>query len=283
MNSKKTKKILFVLRRACWLGRTRNSDLTSMFGMTGATARNIMNEAVKKWPQVLYNYKKSGVFKRDEAVIPREASAETMMALFENHAKPDETGLTEEESSVFFPLYPPKNRPLDGLETILNYNIKARQAYLQFGREIPDKALVIEILYVGLKKDDFPRWRKIVCNGLEYNGQVWRLIAQEISSTKYTQKNYVLSRIIDARPTPILTPKDFQFEDVKENLVKIDVLFNELLTTDQRKVLKNELDVRDGKILIPEKELFYFKRYYQDNKDNMEHIVWPLITYSKET
>lgn len=283
MANEKIKKILFVLRRTCWLGRTKNSDLTEVFGVTGVTARKIMDEAVKKWPQVLYTYKKSGVFKKDEAVIPKEADAQTMMSLFEKHAKPEETGLNKEESSIFFPLYPPANRPINGMEVILNYSLKSRQAYLQHGSKIIDMPLVIEILYIGLRKDDFPRWRKIVCNGLEYNGQIWRLIAQDIKSQNYTQKHYVLSRIIDARPTSILTPKDFYFKDVKEDISKVEVIFNENLTKEQRMVLTNELGVKNGKISIPKKELFYFKRYYQDDKDNMNHIVWPLITYSKET
>ncbi|EFI34390.1 hypothetical protein Dthio_PD1743 [Desulfonatronospira thiodismutans ASO3-1] len=281
MTKEYERKKLYVLRRACWLGRARNSDLIERFEVTSATASKVLQEAINEWPHVLYQYRKSGVFKKEEAVTPKEASAETMIELFEKHAGPEDTGLTHEEASVFFVQYPPRNRPLSGLDIILEYVFKARQAYIN-PKDMRGQHIVIEILYVGLKKNDLPRWRKVVCNGLQHNGQVWRLLAQDINSPGYIQKHYVMSRIMDARPSPTSVPKDFEFKDVKAEKTKVEVIFNEELNNEQRQVLSNELGVKDGRITVPKNELFYFKRYYQDDKKNMGHVVWPLITYSKE-
>lgn len=276
-------KLLFVLRRACWIGRVKNSDLVNVFNITSATARTIMDKAIQKWPQVLYKHKKSGVYKYEEMITPSEANAETMISLFERKAKPEEIGLNKEESAIFFSEYPPKSRPLNDLDIILKYTFNNKQKFLEIGLNLCSQPIIIEILYVGLKKNDTPKWKKIVCNGLEYNGHTWRLIAQDINTEKYIQKHYVLSRIMQARPTPELTPKDFVFKDIsKEEDIKLEVILNKKLTNEQRKVFENELAIKNGKISIPKKELFYFKRYYQDDRNNMDHIVWPLITYSKE-
>jgi len=273
----KNKKTLFVLRRAFWIGRTTSHDVATAFDVSEATARRILAQAVDACPQWLERIGRSGVFPRPGIPIPREASADTMLALLEQNVSFETCGLRPEELNVIRSSYPSPSRPVRGLEVILEALI-----VIHGGEKRRPRAL--EILYVGMKRGDQARWRTVFCNALEHDGRKWYLLAQDLDEREkaYPQKVYALSRILDARRSSRRLPRNFKPSSVIGRKVGLRLFLDEHLTADQRKALENELGIQGGKIFLPEYEVFAFRRNYCGDTEGMHRIIWPPVADWRE-
>jgi hypothetical protein len=143
----------------------------------------------------------------------------------------------------------------------------------------------LQILYVGLRRNESARWRSLWPCALEFTGKSFRLHAHDIddAAQNFPVKVFLLPRILDARNLEVkgikrLLPETF----VRQSRVKIDVnlrvFMNEALTTDQEKVARHELGVApSGQMSWPSHSLYEFRRDNEGIRPSTD-IVWPLLS-----
>lgn len=266
---------LFVLRRAWLLGRCRRADVNQAFDTFSSPNRasKILQDAVGRWSAALLWVPNRGVFPRREVDCPPEARAQTVLDLLARGASPIEVGLLPgEPGSVPFLRPDPKpSRALNEAATRLVLAAALRQTPL-------------EVLYVGLRRGERARWRRLWPRAMECDGLHWRLHAQDLDDTKsgYPIKTFLLARILDARATPRPAwPEDFQRRSVVRHEVRLRVHLSEELTEDQRVAVSNQFDIRDGTMSWPQVALYAFERQFT-NRSVSPDVVWPVVTHVEE-
>jgi hypothetical protein len=265
MNSKDS---LFVLRRAFLFGVCRRADVNRACGteFSPNRATTILRTAIARWPNLLYAIPHRGVFPRAEAACPDEAKASHILALIAQGAEPRETGVFPDDG---VPILKPKPKPAQTLHD------GATQLVLDAAlHEKP-----VRILYVGLRRGESARWRRIWPRAMEFTGLQWRIHAQDMdaSGQGFPIKVFMLSRIMDAQR---LTEKDAPPEFTPKTLIRQDrvlrVSLSEDLTPDQAQVIRNGFDILDGLMTWPDYALHEFKREFTREPPNPD-IVWPTI------
>lgn len=259
---------LFVLRRAFLLGVCRRADVNRACGteFSPNRATTILHTAIAQWPTLLYAVPRRGVFPRANAACPDEAKASHILALIAQGATPRETGVFPDDGA---PILMPKPKRAQTLHD------GATQLVLEAAlHEKP-----VRILYVGLRRGESARWRRIWPRAMEFTGLQWRLHAQdmEASGEGFPIKVFMLSRIMDAQR---LSEKDAPQGFTPKTLTRQDralrVSLSEDLTADQAQAIRNGFDIRDGLMTWPDYALHEFKREFTREPPNPD-IVWPTI------
>lgn len=263
---------VFILRRACWIGRCSRPAVIEAFDISPSRASIALAQSVEDWPRVLEARPRLGVVRISSAQVPREASAETMFRLLESGAPSHVLGGELEEFGMT-PTQPlVASRPAEGLDVILEAATQSRAQNWQ----------VLEILYCGLKIGANAKWRTVVPNGLEYNNGQWRLLAIDLGSTKdiqLQQRTFVFPRIIRVKPGR--WPKGLRKNDLylaSQGRVRRRIVLSPALTNDQKEALTREFGIHRGTIELYKRSEFEFRRMYtSDNSLIANDIVWPLI------
>jgi hypothetical protein len=261
--------ILFVLRRAFLLGVCRRADVNRACGTTFSPNRasTILRTAVARWPTLLYAVPHRGVFPRADAPCPDAAKASHILALIAKGAEPRETGVFPDDG---VPFLMPKPKPARAMHD------GATQCVL-------DAALhqkPVRVLYVGLRRGETARWRRLWPRAMEFTGLQWRIHAQDMDAPEqgFPIKVFMLARILDAQPLrekdapPGFTPKTLARQD---RVLRVSL--SEDLTADQAQVVRNAFDIQDGVMTWPDYALHAFRREFTREPPNPD-IVWPTIT-----
>ena len=260
---------LFVLRRAFLFGVCRRADVNracgTAFSPNRATA--ILRTAVAQWPTLLYAVPHRGVYPRAGVAIPEEARADRILALMAQGADSRVTGVFQGDG---VPVLQPKPKPARALHD------GATQIVLDAAlHEKP-----VRILYVGLRRGESARWRRIWPRAIEFTGLHWRVHAQDMDAAEqdFPIKVFVLARVMDAQPLSAKdAPPGFRPKTLVSQERLLRVSLSEDLTSDQVKAVQNDFDVRDGTMTWPDHALHEFKREFTREPSN-PGVVWPLIS-----
>lgn len=264
---------LFVLRRAWLIGVCRKRDIERAFGLhdSPATVARVMRDAVNDYPESLKWVKRSGVCPVGSSLKPKEVSPAVMFDLLAKNAQPCATGIFDDDG---VPVLLPSHR--FGLADTESASEAILEAALH-GRQLL-------VLYVGMRRNEQPKWRRVMPRALEYTGLYWRLRAQDIDDSErgFPIKAFVMHRILDAKPCK--TPLPSGFRDIvtvkSERLIK--VFLNEDLSEYQARTLKNGMRIGDDGVLKwPDHSLYEFKRELA-GAPAQDGIVWPPITRIEE-
>jgi hypothetical protein len=259
---------LFVLRRAVRYGIATRADVREAFGRIGTTkATQALDYSALHWPRTLERTGKA-VRLRDDAEIPPEAGEAQLMDCLDNGwLEFRHTGLRPRELPVERVRWttPQPERP-GVLSTVV-----AAVAHEE----------ILRIRYVGLRENESARWRRVYPVGLERLGEQWRVIAQDLEAEGYPLKTFVLSRILDSEPTAERRPRDMVRLAADDRLVSYPVRLNPKLTEDQRRVLTHELQIENGRVVLPKRGEFEYFRRFADAPVN-EDVVWPPLSRDEE-
>lgn len=259
--------LLFVLKRAVRFGKVVRSDVIRAFdGDFRATkASALMSEAAARWPETLERGSHEIVL-RPNAKIPREASEEDLMKSLDygqtefRHIGlrvPDELGVLVVKWTHALPRQP-------GAFSVIVTGLIRYQP--------------IELLYVGLRKNEQARWRRVLPITLEKMGDQWRLIAQDLDdeAAAYPVKTFVLPRIFDARAADPILPDRIIRQDYSDKRARIPVRLNPSLTPDQQTAVRHELMIQNHQISIAERSKFEMLRRFSGLPARND-AVWPPI------
>ncbi|MDO8274515.1 MAG: hypothetical protein Q7T22_03195 [Serpentinimonas sp.] len=275
---------IFVLRRAWTLGVCLRADIERAFATHKSPAKTsaIMAAAVRRWPAHLHWEKRMGVRPVQSAMTPKPAQAQVVLDLLASGASPQITGVFDDDGVGILRPQPLPSRAMTPAAT---------QMLLQAAlREQP-----VRVLYVGLRKGEQPRWRKLWPSALEYTGLHWRLHAQDMDDSVTAPardpvgsttgapappiKVFLLARVLDAQPLSERdAPKGFKRRLLVQTMRRLRVHLSEELTPEQEAVVKNSLDIApDGSMRWPAYSLYEFKRDYGRTPPSA-HVVWPLLS-----
>lgn len=284
-----SKRLLFILRRACLLDRVRNADIRRAFDVSADTARLDLIAAEKKWPHYLSYKPSQGVHTKLFATPPPEASSREFLTLLQNSAPAHELGLLAREPVCH-----------NQVPRFVYQGPEDRQLVMTLFRACLTRT-PIDIEYIGLRQGEQRAVRTVLPLELELLGQQWRLIAQDIDVKKKllddTQKNFVLARILNAKKSESLIGKQLKSrkgERVNLQALRVDrserdyqVTPNRLLTADQVDALIREFSLRKiGNVLVikmPTRNLAEFKRDYcakleiPPDENELKNLVFPLF------
>jgi hypothetical protein len=261
---------IFILRRAWLLGLCTRADVDRAFNTQQSPniASRLMKQAVNTWPQYLLWRKRIGIIPITTAPRPVEVEAETILDLWARGAGSEKTGVFEDDG---LPLLKPQFQPSRAMTS------NATQAILT--AVFQDKPLRIQ--YVGLRRGERARWRRIWPVALEFTGMYWRLHAQDLEDEagQHPIKVFVVSRVMDTEPLSIKEcPARLQRRGLVRQTQRLRVYLNEQLTADQEAVIRNGLAINpEGGLTWPHHSLYEFKRDYA-NAPPSSDIVWPLLT-----
>jgi len=251
----------FILRRAVRYGSVTRRDVIDAFGKIGTTKASLaMDGAATHWPDTLERTGKA-VKLRPNAPIPAHASEEQMMnCLDQGLFTLRDTGLRAAEL------------PVNNVQWTRN-TPQTPGVLLTISRSLAHHG-DLRIFYVGLRRDEAPRWRWLLPAGLERMGDQWRLIAQDLEDTGYPLKVFVLPRITAAELAGRKLPKDLIRLAADDYSTDVPVRLNEALSEAQQAVLSHELKVVDGKVRLPKRGIFEFLRRFSDQPANA-NAIWP--------
>ncbi|MFN4328770.1 MAG: hypothetical protein ACK4FF_07835 [Limnobacter sp.] len=266
--------IIFVLRRAWTLGKCDREAVDRAFGTGGSPARasKILGDATRHPSGSLMWVKRVGVVPKHGAACPAEASIDLILEKIARGEPPQSTGIFDDDGVG---IVRPKIRALSTLSEAAT-------------RVVVEGALrdePIQILYVGLKKDETAKWRTVWPCTLEYTGKGFRLHAHDLNDpeAQYPVKLFLLSRILDAQKLDVkATKKSLDQKFVRRGHIGADVSvhvsLNQLLTPDQEKVVRHELGINaSGKVRIPRHLLYEFRKENEGLKSSALQ-VWPLLS-----
>lgn len=254
--------VLFLVRRACRTGATKRSDLVKFYPAAQATHAKWMKDALGCAPCV--RRQGAGSAARLAYVggsIPTWAGFESLLTELEGDAGPHVTGVLESELPVFIARWT-RRTPLD--PTALGKIIQAIAH---------EKAIVIR--YVGLRKDEKARLRKIYPAGLERMGDQWRLIASDLDKPGYPLRVFVLARILGF-DSEISRPKDLVLPGIADQTEQLPAHLSSDMTSDQAIAIAHELGIVEGRITVNSRSKFEFYRRFADRKIGSD-VVWPLL------
>lgn len=259
--------MLFVLKRAVRCGKVLRSDLIEAFdgdfGETKASA--LMSEAAGRWPETLER-RSHEIVPCANPKIPAKASEEDLMKALDYGQTdywqiglkvPDELNVLVVKWTRSLPRQP-------GAFSVIVSGLIRYQP--------------IELLYVGLRRNEQARWRRVAPLTLEKMGDQWRLIAQDWDDAEkgYPIKVFVLPRILGARPADSTLPPNIIRQGDNDHTVRIPVRLHPDLTPDQQAAICHELMVQDQQITIAQRSQFELLRRFSDIPPRAD-AVWPLI------
>jgi hypothetical protein len=259
--------LFFVLRRAVRFGKVVRSDVIEAFdGDFRATkASALMSEAAGCWPETLER-RSHEIALRPNPKIPPEASEEDLMKSLDYGQTefrriglrvPDELGVVVVKWTRALPRQP-------GAFSVIVTGLIRYQP--------------IELLYVGLRKNEQARWRRVLPITLEKMGDQWRLIAQDLDDpgAAYPVKVFVLPRILDARAADRKLPDNIIRQDYSDECARIPIRLHRSLTPDQQAAVRHELMVQNNQITVARRSVFELLRRFSDLPARAD-AIWPLI------
>jgi hypothetical protein len=262
--------VLFILRRAWTVGACTRKDVERAFGThrSPALSAKLMRAAIQQWPAHLSWKKWIGILPVRTLPCPAEAQASEILRLVESGAPSSATGIFGD----------------DGVPILRPAPLAPRAQTEQATAVILQAAVLqqpLRILYVGLKRNESPRWRRVWPSALEFTGMYWRLHAQDMEdeAARWPIKVFVLYRVIDAAPAdPKDTPEGFQRREIVRSRARLRVSLNESLTPEQAQAIKNGLGISsDGTMTWPTHSLYEFKREWA-GAPVPGNVVWPLMS-----
>lgn len=258
----------FIIKRAFRIGSVSSHDLTKVFRFNSLKATRFLAATLKVFPEIIERRGKA-VYPKHGVSPPAYASEETILSDLDcGSADPAKTGFLPEEVPVEYVSWTDSNPPEKGILT------KIIRAVHQ--------GSLLKIIYIGMKRGDVPHEKRVIPLALEKMNDQWRLLAQEIVTvTKERKKRhegilktFVLSRILKAEWDLGRRPKGFiqvgHWDDVQE----LPILLNPSLNDQQKEVIRRELKISDGKVLIPSRSKFEFERRFMDVPASPE-AAWP--------
>lgn len=263
MINEPTARETFILRRAFWTGRAQRGDVVKAFNISPNLASMAIKDAATSWRSHIQRVGRMGVMPVAGAQTPPLAAAPLMLELFERKAPPRETGIFPEELTLF-----------QGT----SYVFRGTPAITEAIMRACITQSTLEILYVGLKRQEAARWRLVAPVALEFTGAQWRVLAIDVESDDPKTKTFVLARVLGARATARTAPKNIADGAVHGEMSAYRPRMDPELTEDQIQALKQEYGIRDdGTMLLRHNLEFEFRRDFCANKPRMNHLVWPVF------
>lgn len=265
----KSQEALFVLRRAFLVGRCRRTDIDRAFDSNSSPNRgtNILKRAVAMWPRLLYQSGKRGVFPIPDAPVPPEAAAPMILNLIAKNATSKETGIFPNDGAPFLlPQPKPGHAVYDAATNVVLHAALAKRP--------------IRILYVGLRRNESARWRRVWPRALEFTGFQWRIHAQDMDDVShgFPIKCYVLARVFEAQFLDVQEiPLGFRPLEQTQRQCTLRAHLSEDLTPDQVKAVVNEFGIRDGIMQWPAYAVHDFRRLFS-RAQTSDDIIWPLLS-----
>lgn len=288
-NGNSEQRKLFVLRRACLLGRVTRAQVIQAFGVVGDSARRDLQAAAEQWPDYLTYVPSQGIRVQPFASPPEAASSTTFLNLMQNGAPAHALGLTRFEPT--FSSHVPR---------FIYQGPEDRQLIMVLFKACLART-PIDIEYVSLRLGEIRKTRTVLPLELELLGQQWRLVAHDIDVRQKQvgseQKTFVLARILNAQlHQPLhgkrlksargtrLEPMQLQVERAERDY---QVTLNRRLTNDQIEAVMREFALtRKGDVYVirmPERNLVEFKRDHcarpvlPDDDNELKDYVLPLF------
>jgi len=276
---------LFILRRACWYGRVTSGDIQEAFGITRQIASKDLNQAVNRW--VWYDEKGhvhpilSRGNRAVSAVYPvhrhEVASSRTMMQLLSAQAGFTESGLRQSEVNVLFPSAREDRLDSHVLDILLQATINRKSVGLG--------ARAVIIRYVGLKKGDTFRDRRILPVAIEFDGAQTRVHAQDLEVEDWPIKAFVLARIESAELHHEALPKHFIRRDVsRRDKIRLRLTLDPRLTDNQKRAVAREIGMsKNGVAEVDTHYAHAFRRFYTNGvpQDSPSDIIWPPVIFAE--
>ena len=261
MNTSKNEEIMikFIVRRAFRCRSVSRADLVEAINVSSATATRMMSYALKHHGDILER-KGHNLVPKPLAKCPKYADEEDLLKnLDSGYHAPIITGLFEKELPVTYVSWTNSMPPRAGtLQTIVTAIQRKKQ---------------IDIVYIGLKRNQQPRNRKILPLGLEKMNDQWRVIAQDMEIKNFPVKVFVLPRIMASSMSSVSTRSPY-IQNYQDSITELHVNLNHNFNSDQKKIFAHELKVKNGKVSIATRSLHDFKRRFTDTPPS-DDIVWP--------
>lgn len=253
--------VRFVVRRAFRIGRVTRGDVSEAFELKAVRASAVLSHAAAgdyglrrqpRWIDV-----------QPWAHPPAWANALELMASLDRgeHAFAV-TGLRAEELPVHYVHWTAiAPRSAEAMELLVQSIVKT----------VPCR-----IRYCGLRRAEQARWRRIVPLGLERMADQWRVIAHDLEDAAFALRTFVLARISDACEDRDPLPKRFTPANSMDVIDTVRVALDGRLTPDQRASLEHELKIRDGRIQLPRRTVFEYRRRFSAAATSAD-ALWPPI------
>lgn len=261
----------FVIKRAFRIGRVSRQNLIRAFDLTTATSTRALAEALSVYPSLLERRGKI-VYPKPGAKIPQIADESSLLSeLDSGRNDPQMTGIFEEEVPITYVRW--------------TQSLPHKQGVLMMIIEAIRTDSLLEIVYVGLKRNALPTSRLIIPLALERMNDQWRVVAQDIRRKGEKKegktvepepqvRNFVLSRILDAKWYRGRKSKGVLRMGHWDRLRKVPVIINPLYNDHQKEVIERELKIENGVVEIPSRSFFEFSRRFMDTPTSHD-VVWP--------
>jgi len=253
----------FIVRRAFRAGRVTRADVIAAFHISTASATRFMARAEAIHTQIL--------MRDGHALVPRPlaeppafaSEADLLKQLDAGRTDFSVIGLTVDELPVHY-VHWTQSMPLrPGILSEIVTAIRTES--------------ILQIVYLGLRKNEQPKARLILPLGLERMNDQWRVIAQDIEKEGYPTRIFVLPRILEAKPSRRRKPKGLVIGGTHDKAEVVLVALNGAFTDLQKKVIAHELKVTNGAVRVPSRSVFEFLRRFTDQEPNNDAVWPPLI------
>lgn len=260
--------IQFLIMRAFRHGAVTAGDLCRASGVSLATATRAMQRALACHAEIVFREKRA-LKPIPLASAPDFASEAALLdALSKGSNQALETGLFSHELPVSYVSWTNTLPPKPG---ILDQIVKAIS-----------RQTVLEIIYLAMTEGALPEEKTIFPLALEKMNDQWRLIAQDIQKSGAPKRVYVLSRILNATPSPRRRPRGMIRRGHHDSQVAIRVEIEPRFSPLQSEVLSRELCIADGTVKIASRSEFEFCRRFTDMPANPD-AIWPPLIVKKGT
>lgn len=133
----------------------------------------------------------------------------------------------------------------------------------------------VYIRYVGMKRGDTARFRRVYPVVLERMGDQWRLAAHDLDSDTFALKVFVLSRITGAVADTAKLPRGFIAANPVDVEVAHAVTWDLRLNEDQKEALRNELGIDSkGIATLNSRDVHEFQIRF-GGKTVSDDVIWP--------
>jgi hypothetical protein len=252
--------VRFLVMRAFRHGVAHAGDLIRVTDISMATATRAMGRTVEFYGDIVHRVKRA-LRPLPSAKAPIFAGEAALLdCLDKGRNTPIEIGLFAHELPVTYSawtnIFPPKEGVLD----ILVKSI-ARQS-------------LVNLVYQGMTRAERPSEKVVFPLALEKMNDQWRLLGQDIEKEKSPLRVYVLSRILDAKPSHRNKPKGFVRQAHYDSKIRLAVQINPHCTPLQKEILERELCIKNGTVEIASRSAFEFCRRFTDFPASPE-AIWP--------
>lgn len=235
----------FIEFRLFWEGYVNRGDLMSAFGVSVNQASTDLNRYIGMVPQNMHYDKSARAYVRGAEFTPQFLKPDASRYLAQLRSVAD--GILDRADAWIgqFPSYDAAPTPVRGV------NAKTLRSVVAAIR----RSEAIEVKYQSLSRPE-PRWRWIAPHAIGFDGFRWHTRA--FCLTDHSFKDFLLSRIIDARgtkPSEVGSDGDTDWNEQ----VTLEIGPHPELSETQKKVIALDYGMRGGKAKIPvRKALLYY-------------------------